>query len=139
MDWEGGVAGVAVAHGSVVWGVVYELTEEHVAALDRYEGYLGPANDHNLYERERVWVELTRADDGSIPRRVRAEYYVPRVTNPALPSRRYLDAIIEGAHSAPPARRVCCRIAADADGGPGCELRWGVSVVMSWRGVTGVE
>jgi len=96
-DWGGGVAGVAVAHGSTVWGVVYDLTDEHVAALDRYEGYQGPGNDHNLYERERVWVDLTRADDGSIPRRVRAEYYVPRVTNPAPPSRRYLDSIVAGA------------------------------------------
>jgi gamma-glutamylcyclotransferase (GGCT)/AIG2-like uncharacterized protein YtfP len=96
-DWGGGVAGVQVAHGSTVWGIVYDLTDEHVAALDRYEGFLAPGNDHNLYERERVWVELTRADDGSIPRRVRAEYYVPRVTNASPPSRRYLDAILEGA------------------------------------------
>jgi gamma-glutamylcyclotransferase (GGCT)/AIG2-like uncharacterized protein YtfP len=96
-DWGGGVAGVAVAHGSTVWGVVYDLTDEHVATLDRYEGFVAPGDDHNLYERERVWVELTRADDGSIPRRVRAEYYVPRVTNAAPPSKRYLDAIVEGA------------------------------------------
>jgi hypothetical protein len=95
--WGGGVAGVQVAHGSEVWGVVYDLSDEHVAALDRYEGFVGPGNQHNLYERERVWVDLTRADDDSIPRRVRAEYYVPRVTNPSPPSRRYLDAILEGA------------------------------------------
>jgi hypothetical protein len=96
-DWGGGVAGVQVAHGSTVWGVVYELTEEHVRALDQYEGYVGPGDDHNLYERERIWVDLVRADDGSIPRRVRAEYYMPRVLNPAPPTRRYLDAILEGA------------------------------------------
>lgn len=96
-DWDGGVAGVQVAHGQNVWGVVYELTDEHVAALDQYEGFVGPGDDHNLYERERVWVELTRPDDGSIPRRVRAEYYVPRVTNASPPSRRYLDAILAGA------------------------------------------
>lgn len=95
--WGGGVAGVQVAHGSTVWGVVYDLTDENVAALDRYEGFRAPGDQHNLYERERVWVDLTRPDDGSIPRRVRAEYYVPRVTNPAPPSRAYLDAILEGA------------------------------------------
>jgi len=95
--WGGGVAGVQVAHGSSVWGVVYDLTDEHVAALDRYEGFVGPGDQHNVYEREKVWVDLTRADDGSIPRRVRGEYYVPRVTNPNPPSRRYLDAILEGA------------------------------------------
>ena len=96
-DWGGGVAAVQVSHGSTVWGMVYELTDEHVAALDRYEGFRGPGDQHNLYERERVWVDLTRPDDASIPRRVRAEYYVPRVTNPAPPSRRYLDTILEGA------------------------------------------
>lgn len=95
--WGGGVAGVQVAHGTSVFGVVYDLDEAQVAALDRYEGFVGPGSQHNLYERERVWVDLVRADDGSFPRRVRAEYYVPRVTNPAPPSRRYLDAILEGA------------------------------------------
>jgi len=97
--WGGGVAGVTVAHGSTVWGVVYDLTDAHVATLDEYEGFRGEGNQHNLYERERVWVDLTRPDDGSIPRRVRAEYYVPRVTNPAPPSRRYLDTILAGARA----------------------------------------
>ncbi len=97
--WGGGVAGVTVAHGSTVWGMVYDLTDAHVAALDEYEGFRGEGSQHNLYERERVWVELTRPDDDSIPRRVRAEYYVPRVSNASPPSRRYLDTILAGARA----------------------------------------
>ena len=38
-----------------------------------------------------------RADDGSIPRRLRAWCYVARPANAGPPSQRYLDAILEGA------------------------------------------
>ncbi len=96
-DWGGGVAGIAVAHGTAVWGVVYELTDGDLASLDRYEHYVGPGDQHNLYDRDQRFVDLTRADDGSFPRRVRAWIYVPRQANPAPPSRRYLDAILKGA------------------------------------------
>lgn len=96
-DWGGGVAGVVPSHGAAVWGMVYELTDEHIATLDRYEGFQGPDDQHNLYERQSVFVDLTRPDDGSIPRRVRAACYFARPSNPAPPSRRYLDAILTGA------------------------------------------
>lgn len=96
-DWGGGVAGVQTAHGSTVWGVLYEVTEADLASLDRYEHFLGAGDQHNLYDRETTTVELTRPDDGSIPRRVRAWIYLTRQANPARPSRRYLDAILRGA------------------------------------------
>lgn len=96
-DWGGGVASLVVAHGENAWGVVYDLTDEDLAALDRYEGYRGPGDQHNLYDREPVLVDLTRPDDGSIPRRVRALCYLARPSNPAPPSRRYLDTVLEGA------------------------------------------
>lgn len=96
-SWGGGVASIAVAHTESVWGVVYELTDEHFAALDRYEGYRGPGNDHNLYDRETVAVHLTRADDGSFPRKLHALVYVARTANPGPPSQRYLDALVRGA------------------------------------------
>ncbi len=98
-DWGGGVAGVVPSRGTTVWGIVYELTDEHLSALDGYEGFQGPGDQHNLYDRESVFVELTRPDDGSIPRRVRACCYFARPSNPAPPSRRYLDAILEGARA----------------------------------------
>lgn len=96
-DWGGGVASLAVAHGENAWGVVYDLTDEDLTALDTYEGFRGPGDQHNLYDREPVFVDLTRPDDGSIPRRVRALCYLARPSNPAPPSRRYLDTILEGA------------------------------------------
>jgi gamma-glutamylcyclotransferase (GGCT)/AIG2-like uncharacterized protein YtfP len=96
-DWGGGVASVGVAHGGSVWGVVYELTDAHMAALDRYEHFVGAGDQHNLYDRETTSVQLTRADDGSFPRRLHAWIYLARGSNPAPPSRRYLDAIVRGA------------------------------------------
>lgn len=96
-QWEGGVAGLVHAHGRKVWGVLHELTEADQSALDAHEGWKGPGNQHNLYERETVTVELVRPEDGSAPRRVRATTYLPRQSNPSAPSRRYLDALLRGA------------------------------------------
>ena len=96
-DWGGGVASVSVAHGDQVWGVVHELTEDDLASLDRYEHFVAPGDQHNLYDRETVSVQLVRADDGSFPRRLRAWTYIARPANPSPPSRRYLDAIVRGA------------------------------------------
>lgn len=96
-SWEGGVASVSTSHGNTVWGVVLDLTDEDLAALDGYEGYLGVANEHNVYDREPIYVDLVRPDDGSVPRRVRAFIYLARPANPSRPSRRYVDAIIRGA------------------------------------------
>ena len=96
-DWGGGVASVGVAHGGSVWGVVYELSEADVASLDQYEGYKGPGNQHNVYDRETASVQLVRADDGSFPRRLRPAIYLARPANPSAPSRRYLDALLRGA------------------------------------------
>lgn len=96
-DWGGGVASIVPSHGATVWGVVYDLSDEHLATLDRYESFRGPGDQHNLYERQSVFVDLTRPDDGSIPRRLRAHCYFAISSNPAPPSQRYLDAILAGA------------------------------------------
>jgi gamma-glutamylcyclotransferase (GGCT)/AIG2-like uncharacterized protein YtfP len=102
--WGGGTAGLAHAHGSSVWGALYELSDADLAALDAFEGWKGPGDHHNLYDRELATVVLTRADDGSIPRRVRAYTYFARSLNPTAPSRRYLDTVLRGAryHRLPP-------------------------------------
>jgi gamma-glutamylcyclotransferase (GGCT)/AIG2-like uncharacterized protein YtfP len=96
-DWGGGVASVVTAHGQSVWGMVFDLTDADLEALDRYEGYRGRDDQHSLYDRETVTVELVRADDGSFPRRLRPLIYLARAANPSPPSRRYLDAIVKGA------------------------------------------
>ena len=95
--WGGGVASVQPHHGETVWGVLYELTPEDMKGLDEREGFLGPGNQHNVYDREHVTVELVRPDDGSFPRRVRADAYIARPSNPSAPSRRYLDTLLAGA------------------------------------------
>lgn len=102
--WGGGTAGVTPSHGGSVWGVLYEVSESGLSVLDEYEGWKGPGNHHNLYDRELTTVELTRPDDGSVPRRVRAYMYVARTLNPTPPSRRYLDTMLKGArhHRLPP-------------------------------------
>jgi len=97
--WGGGVASVQLSHGNDVWGVLFELTEEDMRALDGYEGFHAPGDAHNLYERDPIWVDLVRPEDGSVPRRVRAWTYLAHTANPTRPSRRYIDAIVRGARA----------------------------------------
>jgi gamma-glutamylcyclotransferase (GGCT)/AIG2-like uncharacterized protein YtfP len=95
--WGGGLSSPQLAHGETVWGMVYELTEPDMRALDELEGFRAPGDQHNICDREIVTVDLTRPDDGSIPRRVRPWMYQARPSNPSPPTRRYLDAILKGA------------------------------------------
>ena len=95
--WGGGVSSVQLAHGDTVWGMLFDLTEQHLQTLDGYEEFRGPGDQHNVYDRGQVTVELTRPDDGSFPRLVRAWTYIARPAKPSPPSRRYLDAILKGA------------------------------------------
>jgi hypothetical protein len=97
--WGGGVASLQLSHGNDVWGMLYELSDEDLRSLDGHEAFHGPGNPHNLYEREPVWVELVRPEDGSVPRRVKAAAYLAHTANPSPPSRRYLDAVLKGARA----------------------------------------
>ena len=98
-DWGGGVVSVQLSHGKDVWGVVYELGDEDLRSLDEREGFRSPGDAHNLYEREHIWVDLVRPEDGSVPRRVRCWIYLARTANPSLPSRRYMETVIRGARA----------------------------------------
>jgi gamma-glutamylcyclotransferase (GGCT)/AIG2-like uncharacterized protein YtfP len=95
--WGGGTSGIVPSHGPTVWGVLFDVTQACLDTLDTNEGFRGPGHPDNHYDREQVTVELTRPDDGSIPRRVRAWTYVARPAKPTPPSRRYLDTIVRGA------------------------------------------
>ena len=95
--WRGGVSSIQLAHAQTVWGMLFDLSEEQMLGLDRFEGFRGPGDQHNVYDREQITVELTRPDDGSFPRRVRAWAYVARPSNPSPPSRRYLETVLRGA------------------------------------------
>ncbi|HTO89686.1 MAG TPA: gamma-glutamylcyclotransferase family protein [Candidatus Sulfotelmatobacter sp.] len=120
-EWGGGISSPQLAHGESVWGMVYDLDEEDMRALDQLEGFRGPGDQHNVCDREIVTVDLTRPDDGSIPRRVRPWMYQARPSNASPPSRRYLDAILTGArhHRLPDeyvARLAMIEVAAEAAG-----------------------
>lgn len=95
--WEGGVASVQLLHGETVWGVLYDVTDADLVTLDEKEGFKGRGDQHNVYDRNQVTIELVRPDDESFARRVRADMYLARPSNPSPPSRRYLDAILAGA------------------------------------------
>ena len=81
----GGVADIQPEPGSIVEGVVWEITEAHRDALDKYEEY------PTAYTRKDVVVETF---DG---RRLTAFAYVARPAGNHRPLRRYLRQIIEGA------------------------------------------
>ena len=98
--WGGGVATVIPSAGSEpgspygdpssgreVWGVLWDLTDEHVEGLDRYEGVAIGA-----YVREHLDVE---AEAGL----VNALIYLATDTRRKQPSGRYVDALIRGAQA----------------------------------------
>ena len=97
--WGGGVASLALSHGHPAWGYVYDVPEADMPALDRAEGWHGPGDPRNAYDRVTVTVDLVRPDDGSVPRRVRAVAYFGRPTEPVAPSARYLETILRGARA----------------------------------------
>ena len=70
--------------------MLFELAPEHVRTLDEYEGYDGPGEATNLYER--VEREVVAADGDAIT----AIIYVMLPAKPGLPSRRYVEAILAG-------------------------------------------
>ncbi len=80
--WGGGVATVAPRRGRNVAGVLYALTDEQLAALDRFEGV------PTVYRRETCSV-IVRGSGVA----VRAELYRHRDATRAAPSGRYLATI----------------------------------------------
>jgi len=85
--WGGGVGHIEVDPGDEVWGVLWELTSDHVDALDVYE-----AVELGVYTRERVTV----AHDGG---EVEAHAYIAVKTDFKKPSKKYMSALIRGAEA----------------------------------------
>lgn len=86
--WKGGVADVIDEPGHEVWGLLYELEADDLAALDRYEGY------PDMYTRDQTTVET---DDGAV-----AGVWVYRVRERLRhvpPTRIYLDVMLEAAEA----------------------------------------
>ncbi|MGD2175207.1 MAG: gamma-glutamylcyclotransferase [Candidatus Brocadiaceae bacterium] len=90
-----GVADAVPTDGGEVWGVVYEIDEEHVPCLDRWEGY-GPyrAECRNAYVRKKCTV----LKEGEPARRLEVfTYFANRQPDPPPPSESYMQLITEAA------------------------------------------
>ena len=83
--WGGGVGTVIPSSGREVWGVLWDLTDEHVESLDRYEGIA-----INAYIKDHVHVE---AESGL----VNALIYLATDDRFKKPSAKYIDALVKGA------------------------------------------
>lgn len=59
MDTGFGYPGLLKEAGEVI-GELYEITEEHLMRLDALEGYLGPGDARNLYNRIKIEVNTDR-------------------------------------------------------------------------------
>lgn len=90
--WKGAVASLEPCEGSDVWGVLYDLSDDHVAALDRHEGLdrIPPRYRRAELTVEQDWAEVAAYTYLGLPDDMLVE---PR------PSRRYLDAIVTGARA----------------------------------------
>jgi hypothetical protein len=88
-------ASIEPAPGNAVWGVLYEIPPGDLPVLNYHEGYDPSAPvTHN----ERILREVTALRlGGSEPVLAMAYFAVPDGTD-ALPSRAYLDSIIDGAN-----------------------------------------
>lgn len=88
-----GVADLVRDAGREVWGVVFEIPDLELGALDETEGYR-PGRDKNSYWRRECMVFLD--DDDGRPLTV-AIYFAEPQANPPLPSKAYKDLILAGA------------------------------------------
>ncbi|WP_421695108.1 gamma-glutamylcyclotransferase family protein [Aestuariivirga sp.] len=87
-----GVAGIIERPGAEVWGVVYRMHDEDIAALDRREGYDPSKPFHeNRYNRQTIRVLMDGRSVGCLT------YFARPEPGEHVPSAEYLGTIIEGA------------------------------------------
>ena len=82
-----GVATIEEAAGGKVEGLLWRITEDDEYELDQYEGY------PRLYEKETITVTDRNGIDYEVMAYVMTDAYV---RYPAIPSRYYYNAILEG-------------------------------------------
>ena len=100
-----GVADVVPCKGQRVYGVVYELPEHDLCALDGFEGYYGPGQN-NHYQRV---LKTVMADT---PLRVWLYEVMHKAFTPQVSNRAYLAHLIQGAkhHELPEAYQQQLRV-----------------------------
>ncbi len=93
-----GVADVIPQMGHDVWGVIYQIEDQDLAALDKSEGYRpGRDPERNSYNRDDN-VRVVAEDEERQPMRV-STYFAVKQPGPHRPSRAYMRQIIDGAES----------------------------------------
>ena len=88
--YNAGVADIVESKGNFVEGVLYEVTEEGMANLDKFEGI-----EQNVYKRVKVVVQLESGEKLEA-----ITYKVVSAEEPFIPpSKEYMDKIIKGAET----------------------------------------
>ncbi|MGH2795292.1 MAG: gamma-glutamylcyclotransferase family protein [Actinomycetota bacterium] len=85
--WGGGVGHIEADANDEVWGVLWDLTEDHLGSLDVYEGI-----DVGAYVRETLTVSFDGRD-------VEAHVYLAIPRGYKQPSKKYMSALIRGAEA----------------------------------------
>ena len=85
INWKDPVSNVVESPDEIVWGGIFKINKDNLAALDCYEGY------HKSYDRREATIE---DDEGN---RLKAFLYCRVSRDHGRPSRDYLNKIIEGA------------------------------------------
>lgn len=90
-----GVADIIPDKGSLVWGVVYQISDRDIGALDKSEGYKpNRKHDENAYVREDFHV----FEEGNIEKPLLVAVYIAnKQENPHLPNNDYKKLIVGGA------------------------------------------
>ena len=92
----GGVADIVQCPHEVVWGVVYELSDEDVGRLDKCEGYCGEGHS-NAYERKDCDKQGIPVLTGKGHQLKGVFTYIANRQRDFLPHKVYRDQIINGA------------------------------------------
>ncbi len=82
---KGAVANITPCNKTIVWGGLYEIDEECLKSLDRYEGY------PSAYDREEL--EVKDKDENKF----KAWVYLREGKTKGIPSKEYREIILEGA------------------------------------------
>ncbi len=82
---KGAVANIIEKEGSLVWGALYEITQDELSELDKWEGY------PKAYDRYKI---LVKDDQG---KEYKAWVYLRDPKEPGQPSEEYRKRVYEGA------------------------------------------
>jgi gamma-glutamylcyclotransferase len=93
--WGGGVLDIRPAPGDIVWGMVYDISEQDLESLNRFENYRGPGK-RNSYNLITVTVFKEGLRNEPIPGVLTYQVAYPD-HNYVPPSQEYLRRILIGA------------------------------------------